>query len=261
MGLQVYNKVIRYLLVLSVFCVSMQLIRMYDSQSTTFVKMIWNLFLAWVPMVTAMAMVDVNKRWALISLTALWLLFFPNSPYLVTDLVHLEPSPNYHWFDIGLFYSFAFTGLLTGIISTLMVYGKLRAYFSMNVSRLIIMGFMYAAGFGVYVGRFLRWNSWDVAVRPMHLVETMWQHVASPMEYKLAWGVTLMGGSLLFAVFLFFDAIVQLPQAQTPPHTPTDTPHQHNADAQKANIPAQPKSRSRDNNQDLAQHPIVDALI
>ena len=247
MGLQVYSKVIRYLLVLSVLCVSMQLIRMYDSQSTTFVKMIWNLFLAWVPLVAAMAMVESNKPKVLIVLAAFWLLFFPNSPYLITDLVHLEPSPSYHWYDIALFYTFAFTGLLTGVISTLIVYGKLRAFFEINISRIIIMVCMYAAGFGVYVGRFLRWNSWDVAVRPMHLVETMWQHVLHPMEYKLAWGVTLMGGSLLFAVFLFFDAIVQLPHAELPAPPP-------NADVLADSEIKQPRPRSSDISQDMAEH-------
>lgn len=251
MGLQVYNKAIRYLVVLTMLCVGMQLLRMYDTKTVTYIGLSWNLFLAWVPLIAAMAMVEARRIWVLTGLMAFWLLFFPNSPYLITDLIHLGPSPDYpHWYDAMLMYSFAFTGLMTGTLSTLIVYSKLRAFFDVNISRIMIMLCMYAAGFGVYVGRFLRWNSWDIAIRPMHLVNTIANHILHPGEYQLAYGVTLLSGSLLFAIFLFFDAIVQLPQVHVPPAPPIVEA------AEKEDI-AKPQPRNRDVNQDIAQHSMV----
>lgn len=128
---------------------------------------------------------------------------------------------------------------MTGILSTLIVFNKLREYFDINMSRLIIMLCMYAAGFGVYVGRFLRWNSWDVALRPMHLLNTIADHALHPADYKLAYGVTLLSGSLLFAIFLFFEAIVQPPVTIAPLQQPE-------ADTQPSATARKPQARMHD---------------
>lgn len=98
MAIYGYNKAIRYLVVLTAFCVGMQLFRMYDTNTTTFIKMTWNLLLAWVPLLISMVMVDAAKRRVLSVLVLAWLLFFPNAPYIITDLIHLGSSPDFpHW--------------------------------------------------------------------------------------------------------------------------------------------------------------------
>ena len=107
------------LVAVSLFCVVLVLLRFAESGSTNFMGLIWNLFLAWIPFALAVAVYDRWRRHgpgaALLVLGALWLLFFPNAPYIVTDYVHLERTADApYWYDAVTVSAFAWTGLLLG---------------------------------------------------------------------------------------------------------------------------------------------------
>ena len=118
----------------SLFCVALVLVRYAESGSTTFMGLIWNLFLAWIPFALAVAVYDQWRRGrrasgSLFALGALWLLFFPNAPYIVTDFVHLERTTDApYWYDAVTVAAFAWTGVLLGFASLFLVQTVVRQW-------------------------------------------------------------------------------------------------------------------------------------
>jgi uncharacterized membrane protein len=133
----------------------------------------WNLFLAALPLLFALlgrAALRSNAKSAAAALFALWLGFLPNAPYLVSDLVHLHKrSGAPFWLDLTMLASFAFTGLLFGGVALFVVDGVVRARFGARVAVGFDVVVAVAAGLGVHLGRFDRWNTWDLLTQP-HLV-------------------------------------------------------------------------------------------
>src|SRR5512133_1596649 len=127
----------------------------------------WNLVLAWVPWLSARRLAGARSRGALAGLGAAWLLFLPNAPYLVTDLVHLRPRPPVPAsLDVLLFASFALAGCALAWGSLDAVHAPLVRALGRARAALAVAGILLLTGFGVYLGRFERWNSWDLLARP-----------------------------------------------------------------------------------------------
>ena len=143
------------------------------SGSDEYAFLIWNIILAWIPLV--MAYVANSFSWNRKTLlfvmpfaSILWLLFFPNAPYILTDLLHLgspkETIPL--WFDVLLLLWFSWTGLSLGIVSLFMMQDIVRREFGRIAGWLFVLSAGFLASLGIYIGRFLRWNSWDVLTSP-----------------------------------------------------------------------------------------------
>jgi uncharacterized membrane protein len=139
----------------------------------------WNLMLAWVPLVVALVVYDASRRGAsslaLLGGGAVWLLFFPNAPYIVTDLTHLrtyEGAPI--WFDTVLACSAAWAGLALGFISLYLMQSVVRRRFGHVTGWGFALGVLSLSSFGIYLGRFERWNSWDLVTRPDALLADIW---------------------------------------------------------------------------------------
>lgn len=132
--------------------------------------MVINLVLAWIPWVLGAVAVRARSRRALALGLVPWLLFLPNAPYLVTDLLHLEPdAPVPHLYDVLLYGSFAVTGCALSWTSLSMVRERLGRELGAVRAELALLAIAMLAGFGVYLGRVERWNSWDVLGRPAAL--------------------------------------------------------------------------------------------
>ena len=132
-----------------------------------------------------------------------WLLFIPNSFYIITDLFHLthiESAPL--WFDLLLIFSFAWNGILCGIISLRRVEIITTLFRRKRFSILIVFSVMWLNAFGIYVGRFLRFNSWDIISDPFSLISEILNMVFHPFENGYAWGMTLCYA--VFITFLYF---------------------------------------------------------
>jgi len=199
------------LLLCSMLSMSMLLCRLLQSKSPVYIFLAWNLLLAWIPLLASSAAVRRlrRNRWGLIgvALLAVWLTFFPNAPYLLTDFVHLRPRRLVPlWYDIAMLASFAWTGMLLAVTSLQQVHRLVRARNNPRAGWLLVGVATTFAGAGVYVGRFLRWNSWDLAMRPAALVADVSSRFAHPLSNPRAWGVTLVFGALLFAVYAAWNA-------------------------------------------------------
>lgn len=169
-----------------------------------FVFLWWNLFLAWVPwLVSAWYVRSPQRHWATTVLaTSAWLIFFPNAPYLVTDLVHLKPRPPVpFWFDALLLSSFALAGCALGWTSLDLMRQRLEQARGRRWSMAAVALVVALTGFGVYLGRFLRWNSWDVVTQPLELASAVLASATEPhaVIFSAAFAGFVGAGYLLVA--------------------------------------------------------------
>jgi uncharacterized membrane protein len=203
----------------SALCVGALLARWLYSDWGAYGFMAWNLFLAWIPLIAAILVYDGRRRGAgpatLVPLAAVWLIFLPNAPYLLTDFVHLgsrEDAPL--WFDIVLFGSFAWTGTLLGFLSIFVMQGIVRRAAGPVWGWVLVVVSLAASSFGIYLGRSVGWNSWDVVVRPGALVGDIWARLVDPLAYPRGVGMTLALTAVLSTGYLTMYAFAQLGAAE-----------------------------------------------
>ncbi|HSN90881.1 MAG TPA: DUF1361 domain-containing protein [Anaeromyxobacteraceae bacterium] len=164
--------------------------------------LVWNLGLAWVPWLAARALSRASSAAGSAALGALWLLFLPNAPYLVTDLVHLRARPPVPpWFDLLLFAGFGLAGCALAWASIEIVHARLALALGRARAATAIAVVLFLTGFGVYLGRFLRWNSWDVVSEPGALLAGAAAALASPraLAFSALFGAFVGAGYLAAA--------------------------------------------------------------
>jgi uncharacterized membrane protein len=187
--------------------VSLQIFRIYYSGFYTYLFLNWNLFLAILPYVISTFFLLYYKKINSLPLTALilfsWLLLFPNAPYIVTDFFHLEPRANVpYWFDLGLIFSFAWNGLILGFISLYDIQTALARRFSAVKGWVFAIFSLVLGSFGIYLGRFERFNSWDILTNPMELFVDITNRLTHPMQHPRTLLMTI-----LFSLLLIFGYI------------------------------------------------------
>jgi len=160
--------------------------------------LIWNLFLAWIPLGLSAMLVNLLQKqlwssWSAIGLSLAWLVFLPNSFYMVSDFIHLQDMPRSNvLFDSLMFTVFILNGLILGYASLYLVQRELRKRLSAFKTTLIVGAIFFSCSFAIYLGRDLRWNSWDVLVNPAGIVFDISERIIRPFAYPEAFSVTLM---------------------------------------------------------------------
>ncbi|MBI5917247.1 MAG: DUF1361 domain-containing protein [Bacteroidetes bacterium] len=153
---------------------------LFYTRSTTFLFLVWNLLLAWAPYLISLPLNRLPSKWLALPVLAIWLMFLPNAPYIVTDLLHVHYRPPVpQWYDVLMIFSFAWTGLLLGFLSLLDVHGFLEKNLGKRQAGLLMGGIIVLCSFGVYLGRYQRWNTWDLLLEPYQL---FWDMVAVLMH-------------------------------------------------------------------------------
>lgn len=177
--------------------------------------LVWNLFLAWIPLGLALLVYDGVRRRAgrfpLLVLGVLWLLFFPNAPYLVTDLKYVgEFGGAPLWFDVVLLSTAAWAGLALGFISLYLMHAVARRFWGALNAWLAVGLVLVLSSFGIFLGRFQRWNSWDVFTDPGPLARQLADGLANPLDYPRALAVTGVFTAFLGSTYLVFYAFARL---------------------------------------------------
>ncbi len=188
------------LLAASVAACAMILIRYIAVGWPRFQYLVWNLFLAWIPYITAavihtrIAGTAGNPRYtpALGFLAFLWLLFYPNAPYIFTDFIHLINTPYIVvpnrlvtnrevllWYDLIVTGSFAWIGHFLGLISLYLVHDSLERLTGRTAGWIVISSLIGLSGFGVFLGRFIRLNSWHVFTQPLETLKEIVPYLTS----------------------------------------------------------------------------------
>lgn len=195
-----------FLAFMSLFCLLLVGLRVYATGQLHFIFLTWNLFLAFVPWaITTLLVLYPNtnhKKWLLASSALMWLLFFPNSPYIFTDLLHLRAMHTApHWYDLIMILSFAWSGLMFGFQSLRDLERLVSQWIGPRVIHALVVFVLFLSSFGVYLGRYLRWNSWDVVQQPTALMADIADRVLHPLSHPATWGMTLLMGSLLTLMY------------------------------------------------------------
>lgn len=171
--------------------------------AATFTFLIWNLFLAWIPYVAALKVERMQRlgagRFSVGTFLLIWLVFLPNAPYIITDFVHFRHRPPVPlWYDLTMLFAAACTGLVLGLLSLYEVHLMLNRWFSKIWSALLVLAAIGLSGFGVWLGRFQRWNSWDLVTRPDALLRDVAATFTTRHELMHAAGISvLLSGILL----------------------------------------------------------------
>lgn len=165
-----------------------------------FVFLWWNLFLAWVPWLLSTSLRFTRRGLFFWPLLAAWLAFWPNAPYLLTDLVHLKLRPPVPlWFDVLFLASFAWAGCLVGWDSLSQVHAELCARCGPRLAGTLIAASVLLCGIGVFLGRFERLNSWELVTSPLQVAITASEALLQPRAgvFSIAFA-SFVGAGYLF---------------------------------------------------------------
>jgi uncharacterized membrane protein len=182
--------------------------RVFYFHSVHFIFLLWNIFLAWMPYTFSKYLNNKQAGWKQLLLSGLWLLFLPNAFYIVTDLVHLRhPSVVPLWFDAAIIFSAATAGLIMGLISVYRIEKYLVQKFARWQVSLIMPAIFFLSSFGVYLGRYLRWNSWDILANPAELFLSIAGRVIAPQDHLRTWGMTVVLTGIFSLLYYTFKQI------------------------------------------------------
>ena len=164
--------------------------------------MLWNLFLAYIPFF--IGKLPITSKKTLYLAFPVWLLFLPNAPYLVTDIFHLQQGNLMPmWFDLLLLITFSINGLLLYFTSLKMFYKRIVLLYNPNTANAVIYGSIILSSFGIYLGRYLRWNSWEIIKQPSQIFSDITNRIINPLNHPKTWGITI-GYSVLFGIIFWF---------------------------------------------------------
>jgi uncharacterized membrane protein len=207
--------VILALLAASGICLLLLITRAFLAQEIRWTGFFGNLILAWIPLLFSSLLCwqldrPNRRRWLIATLFTLWLLFFPNAAYIVTDMVHLKTrDPIPRWFDYILITAYAWTGLFLGYVSLTLLHHRVRAAFGAAAGWGFVGMMLVLGSFGIYVGRFFRWNSWDVFTRPWKPMRDLVKLLELPtLKHVVAFCTTFFLLSVL--VYLVLHAVAHL---------------------------------------------------
>jgi uncharacterized membrane protein len=178
--------------------------------------LVWNLFLAWLPLVFALLACDHYHKspgwnWRFFGFAGAWLLFFPNAPYIITDLIHVTPRIYQHyWMDLILVLLCALTGLVLGFVSLFLMQSLVRGRFGWLAGWIFIAAIAGLSGIGIYLGRFLRFNSWDVLTNPLELYHGIGNWVGEPFANPRSFAFPVMFAAFLFVAYVMLYALTHL---------------------------------------------------
>lgn len=193
----------------SAFGIAMVIFRIYRTDSMHFMFLIWNLFLAGIPWLISSLLIlypGLRKRIIILLIAGgIWLLFIPNSFYIITDLFYLKyKNLAPIWYDLVLIFTFAWAGIILGFSSFKDVEDILTEKIGKKFTIILTSFLLFLISFGIYLGRFLRWNSWNIINEPKELLSDISERITNPFEHPSLWGMTILTGILLNFIWWSF---------------------------------------------------------
>ena len=199
---------------LNLLSVVFLLVRIVLTSNITYWFLAWNLFLAWVPLAAILMLKERLQKEAWLSslsvgLTAVWLFFLPNSFYVMTDVIHLQSRGDISiMFDAVMIMSFALNGLILGYMSLGIMHRLLMARMRTARAHQVIALVLLLSSFAIYLGRYLRWNSWDVLVSPTGLLFDVSERFINPIVHIQTYAMTLVFFAFLSVLYIFTFRLV-----------------------------------------------------
>lgn len=188
--------------------------RFFYGEDVPMLFLVWNLFLAWIPFIAAVLIAPIYKwtqsKIIVLFLLISWLFFFPNAPYIITDFVHLKPRIGLpFWYDIMMISTFAGTGLMLGLLSLLKVEKFIASISSNRIAKIFSLVNIPLCGFGIWIGRYQRWNSWDVVTRPDAVILDIYYQIKDPITNMDTLGLSIVITIMILFSYLFLQSFPQ----------------------------------------------------
>ena len=201
-----------FMALLSLFCLCTTIFRRLYVGTWGFFFLNWNLFLAFVPWaLTSISFIKPRIQHSILGVPVLlifWLLFFPNAPYIITDLFHLRVLRAMPvWYDTLMILSYAWAGMLFGFLSLWDMERILERKLPRPVVTVLSGFLLFVGSFGIYIGRYLRYNTWDFFTKTSEVLTDIGDRFVNPFEHQTTWGVTLFMGVFLNIVYWSFRLI------------------------------------------------------
>lgn len=192
-------------------CIMLVAARVAYSDSERYIGLIWNLFLAWIPFILAYFAHLVSWRRATLyliipAIAFLWLIFFPNAPYMLTDLQDLarQATDAPLWYDVIIVVWSSWTGMMLGVVSLYLMQDIIARTFGRKTGWLFVFVISGLSSFGIYIGRFVRLNSWDILQNPAETAQEILGIVVDP-SMRLAAFTLGYSGFFLFVFLLLYS--------------------------------------------------------
>ncbi|MGF7229137.1 MAG: DUF1361 domain-containing protein [Candidatus Saccharibacteria bacterium] len=179
-----------------------------SNHSSEFAYLLWNLFLAWIPLGLALWLHKVLRRkvwssWEALLVTALWIGFLPNSFYMISDFIHIQDVPRVDLlYDVVMFSSFIFNGVILGFLALYNVHLELLQRMKRRTGHIVLALVLLICCFAIYLGRDLRWNTWDVLVNPAGILIDVSDRILHPVAYSQAYSTTITFFVLLGSLYM-----------------------------------------------------------
>lgn len=200
----------------SLVSILLYVIRSIAGDSDRYWFLNWNLLLAWPPLLLAWWLKERLRTqswltWRNLLLTVLWLGFLPNSFYIVSDFIHLHETREVSLlYDVVMFVSFTWNGYILGFASLYLVHQQLLRRIRRRDAHLLIGIVLLLCGYAIYLGRYLRWNTWDVLVNPAGLLFDVSDRFINPAARPQMFTTTLMFFVLLASIYAFIYRIIAI---------------------------------------------------
>jgi uncharacterized membrane protein len=218
---------------LSIVSVGFYLVTSIANHSFMYWYLVWNLFLAWLPLLFITLLYKLLRAypwsgWQGVGLTLLWLIFLPNSFYIVSDFIHLGDIGQLDVLsDAVMFLLFALSGLMLGFVSLYMVHRLLLKRLSRKSAHVIVAIVLLLCSYAVYLGRDLRWNSWDAVLHPAGVLFDLSDPFLSPGTHHDAFTTTLMFFVLLGTLYVVAWQFGRVMQSGNKLHVPAANTEAH----------------------------------
>lgn len=201
------SEIDRMLMLNIVFNFLLVFVRIIRTGEWTYAFMIWNLFLATIPYLISKWMsikpAVFSNRIKLMAVFAVWIVFIPNTFYIITDLFHLIPrNDSALWFDLTLLMSFSWCGLMMGVLSVRHMEKAIMYHLPRRTELTFVYPLMFLNAFGVYIGRYLRYNTWDIVCNPFSLMADIANMIFHPLRYGWAWAMIFLFSIMMTLMYL-----------------------------------------------------------
>jgi uncharacterized membrane protein len=194
---------VKMILLVTIVAGIMSLVRFVLTEYDSYLWLNWNLFLGLLPLLFAW-LVTISKRFWLSSiLVILWLGFLPNAPYLVTDFIHMADigPQSLLWYDAMMIFMYTVAGIASWIVSVQVLQSKF------TWPSWVVWLIAFLTGFGIYIGRYIRFNTWDIVTNPSAIFETIGVIITQPKNHEPVIGMTVVFTVILVTLYFGFTSL------------------------------------------------------
>lgn len=178
--------------------------------NTFHLALIWNTFLAIIPLFMLYIEKNINNNFLKIFILLLWLLFLPNTFYTITDLIHIQSLPlykivNYYqvinlhnihaWIELLNIFLVSILGFWIGCMNVILF---IERFHNKSIKIISVFTLSFLSSIGIYMGRFLRFNSWDI-INPFHIFKTVISNIDTfSIQFTLIMTIFIFISCLLY---------------------------------------------------------------